>query len=92
MEMESEKRPSTIQFPTLVLPIPLDNENHLNKNAVKKNVGLALKKNAYEWTQVTTAHGFVHLGRPNNIFIKLFWSFIIVVSLGYSFYSKLFLI
>jgi len=88
MEAEEERKPPIVQVPTLVLPMPLDNENHLNKRDIKKNVGLAIKKNVYEWTQVTTAHGFVHLGRPNHIFIKIFWSIIIAAATGYSFYSK----
>ncbi len=89
MENEEERRPSIIQVPTYILPMKLDNENHLNKREVNKNVFLAIKKSIYEWTQVTSAHGFVHLGRPNHIFIKIFWSIIIAAALGYSFYSKL---
>ncbi len=85
MEPEEERKPPV---PILVLPTQLDNENHLNKRDIKKNVGLALKKNFYEWTQVTTAHGYVHLGRPNRILLKIFWLVIIGVATGYSFYSK----
>ncbi len=88
METEEDRRPSIIQVPTSILPTQLENENHLYKREVINNVGLAIKKNFYEWTQVTSAHGYVHLGRPNYILLKIFWVIIIAASTGYSFYSK----
>lgn len=53
----------------------------------KKNIKKVIKECVIDWCENTTSHGFSNLVRTDSWPIRILWLIIVIISMGYCFYS-----